>query len=88
MKKETEKSGKANAEVGKKPPAPLLLLQDFEAEAGLSWEKEMPLCGYNTGLGNFSTEVIVFLWLKVIGDLLLPDSGFKMMGLTKILVKW
>lgn len=47
----------------------------------------MTLCGYNTVLGNFSTEVIVFLCLKVIGDLLLLDSGFKMMGLTKILVK-
>lgn len=88
MKKGTEKSGKANVEIGKKPPAPFLLLQDFETEAGLSWEKEMHLCGYNTGLGNVSTEVIVFLWLTVIGDLLLPDRGFKMMGLTKILVKW
>lgn len=88
MKRGTEKSGTTNAEIGKKPPSPLLLLQAFETEAGLSWEKAMPLCGYNTGLGNFSTEVIVFLCLKVIGDLLLPDSGFKMMGLTKILVNW
>lgn len=74
-------------EKGKEPPAPSLLLWAFETEAGLSWGKEIPSCVYNTGLGNFSTEVRVFLYLKVIGVLLLSESGFKILGLTKILCK-
>lgn len=73
---------KSDGETGKRSPAPS---PTFETEAGQSWGKEITSRGYNTGLGNFSTEGIIFLPLKVIGVLLLSESGFKAMGLTKIL---